>query len=234
MSKPASHAETEIGGQHFCLWADGSCYLPADQLLVLSDLHLEKAIAQSVGAPLPALDSAASLAAMRAALLRQPVRACILLGDSFHRSDLAGRMASPLQALLQECASQAELIWIEGNHDPDLPPTLPGQRADEVAIGNLLFRHIPQPSASWPAGLIEISGHLHPKARLKLAARNLSGRCFIADSQRLILPAFGVWTGGLNILDPAIADLFGRRKTVWFCHDGKIWTMPFKKSSFLP
>ncbi len=82
MSKPASHVETEIGGQHFCLWADGSCYLPGDQLLVLSDLHLEKALAQSAGAPLPALDSAASLAAMRAALRRQPVRACILLGDS--------------------------------------------------------------------------------------------------------------------------------------------------------
>ena len=233
MSKPAHFAETQIGGQSFQLYADGSCYLPEDQLLVLSDLHLEKALAQSAGAPLPALDSAATLTAMRLALTRQPVRACILLGDSFHRSELAGRMADPLQALLRDCASRAELIWIEGNHDPDLPASLPGQRAAEIAVGNLLFRHIPQPAASWPEELIEISGHLHPKARLKLAARNLTGRCFIADGQRLVLPAFGVWTGGLNILDPAIASLFGRRKTVWFCHDGKIWTMPFKKSSFL-
>lgn len=234
MSQPDRRAEITLAGQTVWLYADGSCYLPDDQLLVLSDLHLEKARAQSQGAPLPALDSIATLQQMQAALKRAPAKSCILLGDSFHRSSLASQLAEPLQAQLAEYGADTELIWIEGNHDPDLPDHLPGRRAAEVALGPLIFRHIPGSGNDIGPDQAEIGGHFHPKARLRLAARRLSGRCFITDYRRLILPAFGVWTGGLNILDPAIAGLLDKQKTVFFCHDGKIWTLPFKSGNFLP
>ena len=54
----------------------------------------------------------------------------------------------------------------------------------------------------------EVSGHYHPVAALTVRGRGLRRRCFLTDGRRLILPAFGAYAGGLNALDPAIAQLF--------------------------
>jgi uncharacterized protein (TIGR00369 family) len=49
----------------------------------------------------------------------------------------------------------------------------------------------------------EVSGHYHPKARLAGQARP----CFLVDDARVILPAYGTYTGGLNCSDPTLAGL---------------------------
>src|SRR5690606_13951049 len=90
--------------------------------------------------------------------------------------------------------------WIEGNHDPG-PIALGGEHRAEIAIGPLRFRHIARPGA-----VAEVSGHFHPKLRLAGQTR----RCFLTDGRRLILPAYGTYTGGLHCDDPAFAGLFGR------------------------
>ena len=97
-------------------------------------------------------------------------------------------------------------IWISGNHDPALPSDLGGVVASEVMIGPIAFRHEPTGAAG------EIAGHLHPKARVTTRGRSMERRCFACDGERAVMPAFGAYTGGLNIRDRAFAAVFGARK----------------------
>ena len=71
---------------------------------------------------------------------------------------------------------------------------------------SLILRHEPQPGLQ-PG---EVSGHLHPAARVKSLRGSVRRRCFVTDAERLILPAFGAYAGGLNVRDPAFAGLFTR------------------------
>ncbi len=97
--------------------------------------------------------------------------------------------------------------WIAGNHDPDPPAALGGEAATELTLGPLVFRH--QALANRPAPG-ELSGHFHPKASVATRSRRITARCFVTDGRRAILLSFGAYTGGLDVLDPAFAGLFGR------------------------
>jgi hypothetical protein len=102
------------------------------------------------------------------------------------------------------------LTWIIGNHDADGPGGLPGETAEALAIGALVLRHEPQ--AGPQTG--ETAGHLHPSARITALGRSVRRRCFVTDGERLILPAFGSYAGGLNVRDAAFAGLFARKPMV--------------------
>jgi DNA ligase-associated metallophosphoesterase len=130
----------------------------------------------------------------------------ILLGDTFHDRRSEDRLAADDAQALRELARGRTLIWVIGNHDADGPRALPGEVADELQLAGLTLRHEPQ------AGLQpgEVSGHLHPAARVKATRGSVRRRCFITDAERLILPAFGAYAGGLNVRDAAFAGLFAR------------------------
>jgi metallophosphoesterase superfamily enzyme len=96
-----------------------------------------------------------------------------------------------------------DFVWIAGNHDPGRPHGLDGMHADELAVGPITFRHQPRPGA-----MGEIAGHLHPSARVAGRGRSVRRKCFAGDGHRLVLPAFGAYAGGLNVLDRAFAGLF--------------------------
>lgn len=211
------------------LYADGALYLPFYKLLVLSDLHLEKGAAQSNTVPLPNYDTPDTLLRMEQAILRTGAENCLLLGDSFHNSEVAWRLPEAQLAHLHGISQTCGLHWIEGNHDPDLPHHVPGAHCTELAIGPLEFRHMPITDHNPDC---EVIGHYHPKARVKLRARNLSGKCFVANQNRLIMPAFGSYTGGLNILDAALQDVMPSAKFVFFCHNEKIYQFPFNRQNF--
>lgn len=108
-----------------------------------------------------------------------------------------------------------------GNHDPDLPASLPGDRTEELQVDGLVCRHAAAPGA---AG--EISGHYHPKAAISGRAGQVTGRCFVADEHRLVLPAFGAYTGGLDVLDPAIRGLLGPLFHVWLIGRAELHRFP--------
>ncbi|HEY5412783.1 MAG TPA: phosphoesterase, partial [Caulobacteraceae bacterium] len=98
------------------------------------------------------------------------------------------------------------LVWVTGNHDPEPPPGLPGDAADALELAGLMLRHEPAPGAATG----EASGHLHPCARVAAGGRSIRRRCFVTDGERVILPAFGAYAGGLNIRDAAFSGLFAR------------------------
>jgi uncharacterized protein len=184
----------------------GGLWWDEARVLVVSDLHMEKASFYATrGQMLPPYDTRATLARIQALLEILDPRVVISLGDSFHDRRARPRMAAEDVATLRGITSACDWIWIEGNHDPKPPEDLGGRHANEVAIGPLIFRHIPLPGAARG----EVAGHLHPCARVMgRGGRSIRARCFATDGERLVMPAYGTLTGGLNVLDMAFAPLF--------------------------
>jgi DNA ligase-associated metallophosphoesterase len=185
--------------------AEAALFLPRTQTLIVSDLHFEKGSAFAVrGVMLPPFDTAETLRRLEALTAQLSPKMLIALGDSFHDLGAGSRLADTDRAKLENLVSQAETIWIEGNHDPEPPAWLAGQRTHELVHDGLVFRHEPTGDV---AG--EVAGHLHPCARVTgKRGGSIRRRCFVTDGRSLIMPAFGAFTGGLNLFDPAFEGLF--------------------------
>jgi uncharacterized protein len=182
----------------------GALFWEERSLLVVSDLHLEKGSSYAArGVLLPPYDTAATLSRLAAVIARRDPRMVIALGDSFHDRNAHGRLSAPDRDAIAALQVRRDWIWISGNHDPALPSNLGGTVATEVAIGPIAFRHEPTGAAG------EIAGHLHPKARVSTRGRSVERRCFASDGERAVMPAFGAYTGGLNIRDAAFSKIFG-------------------------
>lgn len=201
-----------LNGAMLCARSDGALYWPDRETLIVADLHLEKgsAYASVTGQMLPPYDSRTTLSALRAAVSALKPRWVICLGDSFHDIDASQRLTQQDREDLTDLTRRCKWIWIAGNHDPAPPADLGGTVLEELVDGPLVFRH----EASLQAGAGEVSGHFHPKAVIETRARRLSARCFVEDSRRMILPAFGAYTGGLSVWNPAISKLFPKGFTV--------------------
>ena len=189
----------------------GALCLPDFSVLVVSDLHLEKGSAAARrGRLLPPYDTGATLDLLAAVIDAHRPRIVVSLGDSFHDDGGAGRMPSPFRERLAALMAGREWVWIAGNHDPAAPSGLPGTVAQEIAIGGLRLRH--EPLAGDQLG--EIAGHLHPGAVVVRRGRAVRRRCFASDGARLIMPAFGAFTGSLDLGDRAYDGLFRRESLV--------------------
>ncbi len=207
-----SAAPVHFQGERLMLDPLGAAYWPARRALIVADLHLEKASAAAArGSLLPPFDTRATLDKLhRLARLYRPAK-IIALGDSFHDTRGARRLGREDRASLDSLTAQAEFVWIAGNHDaaPQTPPqTFGGESVAAYEDGPFVFRHQSLGRHS-PRG-VEISGHYHPKASVGTRASRITRPCFVSDGTRLILPAFGAFTGGLDVRDPAIAQLFPR------------------------
>jgi DNA ligase-associated metallophosphoesterase len=196
----------------------GALWLAADRVLVVADLHLEKGSAYAArGQLLPPYDTRETLARLTAEAARLRPRTIVLLGDSFHDGRGEERLAEADANALRALAAVAELVWVVGNHDADGPRTLPGAVVPDVALADLTLVHAPMQGPR-PG---EVAGHLHPCAKIKLRSGSVRRRCFATDGERLVLPAFGAYAGGLNIRDDAFAGLFRRRPMAVALGDGR-------------
>ncbi|MBX9615711.1 MAG: ligase-associated DNA damage response endonuclease PdeM [Caulobacteraceae bacterium] len=211
--RPCGSLSVRVMGELCVLRCSGALWLPAHGTLVAADLHLEKGSAFAArGQMLPPYDSRATLAKLEAEIIDLTPERVVLLGDSFHDTRSIGRMAADDRDGLDRLAEGRDWIWLEGNHDREAlvqadaaaVTRLPGRVVGDLAVGALFLTHAPMPDG--PAG--EVAGHLHPSAGVVAHGRRVRRPCFVTDGRRLILPAFGAFTGGLNVLDPAIAGLF--------------------------
>lgn len=197
--------ETEFGGQPVVLDACGALYLTGEDILVVSDLHLEKgSYFASRGNPIPRHDTRDTLLRLAAAVECYGPRIVICLGDSFHDVRAGERMERREAALLDAImGSVAEWIWVRGNHDPEIAARFKGRIADGHRAGAVTLCHRPEDGVP-PL----IAGHYHPKRRMRLARQHISAPCFMLGLDRLLMPAFGAYAGGLSTTDDAIAALF--------------------------
>lgn len=185
-----------LGGAHLVALPSGALYWPDKGLLAVSDLHFGKSerLARRGGALLPPYETRATLARLATDLNAMNALHVLCLGDSFDDLAAASALAAADQHMLAQLMENRRWSWLEGNHDP-ATPAVAGDHLTDLFLAPLAFRHI------GGGGGYEISGHYHPKARL--AGR--SHRCFLIDSQRVILPAYGAYTGGLWTHDPGLA-----------------------------
>jgi DNA ligase-associated metallophosphoesterase len=197
----------------------GALFWEAARTLVVADLHFEKASSFAVrGQPLPRYDTDVTLRALTAVIDRLTPARVICLGDSFHDSEARTRIEPENADRLRSLTSRTDWIWVAGNHDPAPPEDLGGAVVHDFCLGPLTFRHIAANGAR--AG--EISGHFHPKAAVPTRWRRVVRPCFAVNATRLILPAFGSFTGGLNVWDPAIAPLLAPEFEVVMLGRGKL------------
>ena len=185
----------------------GALYWSEQGLLAVADLHLEKGSSFAArGQLLPPYDTAAALARLARLIARYAPRVVVALGDSFHDGGGPARLSRDDRESLSALQRGRDWIWITGNHDPEPAANIGGMFHEMLLLGALTFRHLPTGADG------EIAGHLHPVARVAHRGRAVSRRCFAADSSRMVMPAFGAFTGGLNIRDAAFADMFGTLK----------------------
>ncbi|KQY23973.1 ligase-associated DNA damage response endonuclease PdeM [Rhizobium sp. Root482] len=208
---PAHAAPITVNGVAAVCDPLGGLYLPDLDILVVSDLHLEKGSAFARrGMMLPPYDTLATLKILEAVISRYDPKTVISLGDNFHDRIGSALMPDHFRQMIATMARGREWIWINGNHDPDGTVALPGSSADELHYAGLTFRH--EPGLNAPLG--EIAGHLHPSATVRRREKYMRRACFASDGRRLVMPAFGVTTGGLDLRHQAMRGLFDHQTLV--------------------
>jgi len=197
-----------FAGETFEATPSGALFWRARQALLVADLHLEKASwFARLGQFLPPYDSHATLSALAHEVERSGATRLFCLGDSFHDRFGCDRLPSNARELLSSLTEKLDWVWIVGNHDPGFADHCGGRIEDEVEIGGIILRHEALRDEPRP----EISGHFHPKLRLHLKGRQVSRRCFVLSATKIIMPAFGALTGGLDAHHPEIMRSVGTK-----------------------
>jgi DNA ligase-associated metallophosphoesterase len=184
----------------------GALFWPDRRALLVADLHLEKASwFARLGQMLPPYDSIATLADLTALAVSTGAEEIWCLGDSFHDRHGCDRLPARARDMLVALTGATRWTWITGNHDPGIADHCGGDIVEEAEVDGLLLRHEADPAEPRP----ELSGHFHPKLRIHHRGRQVSRRCFVATERKLILPAFGSLTGGLDAGHPEIVRAVG-------------------------
>lgn len=216
----------------FLFRGDKSLFWPERSTLIVADLHLEKGSWYAgTGQFLPPYDTTSTLKKLDRAVTETGARKIIALGDNFHDSDGPKRLHKDDKTDLDRIRQKCEVIWVLGNHDPDLclSTDYGDKYVDKYKDIFCDFCHIA--GTSMDPKRIEISGHYHPKASLRSHGRKISGPCFIYSGHRLIMPSFGTYTGGLDIQAAEIQSHFNDEYEITICWKGK--TYNFSKQTYL-
>ncbi|MBB4152130.1 hypothetical protein GGQ80_000006 [Sphingomonas jinjuensis] len=212
-----------FGGQALCALGEGAVFWPARRALLVADLHLEKASwFAGRGQMLPPYDSIATLSDLTALVVATAASEVWCLGDSFHDSAGCDRLPEQAQALLRALTGATRWTWITGNHDRLLVDRCGGEVIEEAIVDGLVLRHEADPRDDRP----ELSGHFHPKLRVRVRGKLVSRRAFVATGTKLILPAYGSLTGGLDVDHPEIVRAVGGRAEALVPVDQRLLRFP--------
>jgi len=241
LQKPPNHSSTkpcrsippftervtglQIRGLDLRFDVSGALHVPELRTIVVADLHLEKGSSYAMrGVFLPPYDTRSTLRALDEVCRRLRPERIISLGDSFHDGGARSRLDAEDLVRIRHFTEAHEVIWLAGNHDKAPPIDLGGTVGSSIRLGPITLRHEPSHgSATEP----EIAGHLHPVAAIAQRGLRLRGRCFASDGERLIMPEFGSFTGGLNVRSPAISSLFSQGKfAVWMLGRQAVYAFP--------
>ena len=192
----------QFGGETFAIAGEAALYWLSQQALLVSDLHLEKgsSYAARSGQMLPPYDSLATLEELASIIADVSAQRIFCLGDNFHDDDGEARLSGEASDLLRNLTSRTQWHWITGNHDREISGRWGGTAHDEMMIGTIALRHEAVADSKTP----EISGHFHPKYQVHHRGRSVSRRCFVMSDTKIIMPAFGALTGGMDAGHEAI------------------------------
>jgi DNA ligase-associated metallophosphoesterase len=213
---PFAHVE-------FAALAQGALYWPSQRALIVADLHLEKASwFARFGQMLPPYDSEVTLGEVADLLAVTQAQTLYCLGDSFHDRRGCERLSPAANLQLRAMTGAVDWVWIAGNHDAGMTDHCGGRVVDEIVVEGVMLRHEADPADPQP----ELSGHFHPKLRVSARGRRVARRCFVMSSTKLILPAFGALTGGLDAHHPEIVRAVGTRARALIAVQDRLLSFP--------
>jgi len=212
-----------FAGQEFEIVAPAALFWPAQRAILVADLHLEKASFYArQGQMLPPYDSQATIDELAQIIVQTNARTVFCLGDNYHDNGGETRLESHAAKQLQYLTETVDWVWITGNHDPDVTGQWGGRILPQWTGCGIALRH----EATINPDLPELSGHYHPKIRVKVRNRHVSRRCFVVGSRNLILPAFGALTGGMAANDPVIEAVIGDPAEAVICLSKNLLRFP--------
>ena len=211
-----------LAGQEIIFDCSGAAFLPAAQTLIVSDLHFEKGSHFAMrGRFLPPYDTRTTLDGIERLMRLARPRRVVSLGDAFHDREAEARMDAGDAERLERLCAAAEWLWVLGNHDPLPPKRFRGAASEAIELAGLAFCHEPAADRGW-----NVAGHLHPCAVAQKGGRGVRRPAFVTDGDVLVMPAFGAFTGGLNVLDPAFGGLFPRGFQAFLCGRERVYAVP--------
>jgi DNA ligase-associated metallophosphoesterase len=221
------HHKITLSGISFLPHHSGALFAPDHHTLLIADLHLEQGASLARrGIHVPPFDTATTISLLEQVISETKPWRLVLLGDSFHDGRGSSELPQSQAERLLRVTSEIETIWISGNHDPHPPQGLGGIATHEHSLEHIFLRHQPSKRVSKP----EIAGHLHPGATIVQRGVATRGKCFVADGQRIILPAFGAYTGALGLRSPAFANMFDEASAqVWMIGRSAIHRFPMAR-----
>ena len=197
--------------QEWRMARSGALFWVRENALLVADLHLEKAsFFARHGQMLPPYDSRETLERLALAIRETGARRVFCLGDSFHDAAGAERLEPYASGMLAALTRATDWVWITGNHDSEARPAEGGAMLDEISVSSIALRH----QAKLGETGLELSGHYHPKLRIVVRGRHIARPCAVASDNRLVLPAFGALTGGMDAGDPAIIAALQPARTI--------------------
>lgn len=213
----------------FVAAGEAALFWPKYEALLVADLHLEKASSYALmGQMLPPYDSRATLSELAGLVERYKAKAVWCLGDNFHDYGGEARLEEGAATILKQLTRDLDWRWIVGNHDPSIGGNWGGHVLTDMKVDGIILRHEADPKDK----TAEMSGHFHPKLRQQLRGRMVSRRCFVRSERKLILPAFGALTGGLDADDAAIAKVCGgEQREALVPAAGRVLTFPLAARS---
>jgi DNA ligase-associated metallophosphoesterase len=202
---PVSFAPLDFAGEELVLTRSNALYWPRERALLVADLHLEKGSWYARhGQMLPPYDSRETLERVADAVKATGARRVITLGDNFHDDEGTSRLDPYAAGMLESLTRALDWVWITGNHDERMHRTFGATLVRELELGGIVLRHEAKPGET----RAELSGHYHPKMRLRVRDRHIARPCAVigrsAQAERMILPAFGAYTGGMDAGAPEI------------------------------
>lgn len=203
------HLNISIQGEELWLSSRRCIWWPAKMTLIVSDLHLGKGIFYSkVSNLLPPYDTIDTLNRLRQLIEELKPERVISLGDSFHHKNSFDSLQEYEKQMIHELVTLVdEWVWIMGNHDYELPSALYGLKVKYINEKQISFYHQPNTTNN---NDFQIVGHFHPKYTKIIKGRRLSKPCFIWAKNVMIMPAFGSYTGGLDIDHPEIIKMLSK------------------------
>ncbi len=224
----ARKVKIKLGGLEFEPHQSGALYVPDLKTMLVADLHLEQGTSLARrGIHAPPFDTLSTLHALDYVITEYQPETLIFLGDSFHDRIAHVQLPDGHRAHLANMTSKIHTIWISGNHDPDAPTGLGGHSLEACQLGPVTLRHEPSRKR---LKACEIAGHLHPGATIIQRGVAVRGKCFVADANRIIMPAFGSYTGALSVSSPAFTRLFDEDSAmIWLIGKSAIHAFPMQR-----
>jgi uncharacterized protein len=190
----------QFGGHIFHAAGDAALFWPSQNMLLVADLHLEKSSSYARhGQMLPPYDSLATMEQLQRLVAETGAQSVVCLGDNFHDTGGEQRLGGRAADIVHVLTAQTRWIWITGNHDPALEAKWGGTACADLQVGGIMLRHEAEADDLRP----EISGHFHPKLRVVIKRRHLVRRCLVVSDRKIIMPAFGALTGGMDAAQAA-------------------------------